>query len=90
MAYKKILISLSDTLLSEIKKISAEENMERNHLIEKVLLDYISKRRKGKIESALKQGYKAMGDINCLLAQEGIVADNKQLLAYELKLSESE
>lgn len=90
MGYRKILISLSDTLLCEIKKISAEENMERNQWIEKVLLDHIMSRRKEKNESALKQGYKAMGDINCLLAQEGIVADNEQLLAYELKLSESE
>ena len=31
-----------------------------------------------------------MGDINRTLAEEGIFADNEQLLTYEQKLSESE
>ena len=51
---------------------------------------HILKKRREKNEEALKQGYRAMGEVNLSLAEESVIADNEQLLTYELKLSESE
>ena len=41
-------------------------------------------------EKSLEKGYLKMGKINVCLAEEGITADNEQLLSYEQKLSECE
>jgi hypothetical protein len=45
---------------------------------------------KKETEKLLEKGYIAMGEINLSLAEEGIYADNEQLLTYEQKLSERE
>lgn len=90
MGNKKIVLSVSEALLSEIDEISSSENVSRSQWITSVLKSRILSVRKGKNEEALKQGYKDMGKINSRLAEESIVADNEQLLAYEQKLSESE
>lgn len=90
MGNKKIVLSVSEALLSEIDEISSSENVSRSQWITSVLKSRILSVRKGKNEEALKQGYKEMGKINSRLAEESIVADNEQLLAYEQKLSESE
>lgn len=90
MGNKKIVLSVSEALLSEIDEISSSENVSRSQWITSVLKSRILSVRKRKNEEALKQGYKDMGKINSRLAEESIVADNEQLLAYEQKLSESE
>lgn len=90
MGNKKIVLSVSEALLSEIDEISSSENVSRSQWITSVLKSRILSVRKRKNEEALKQGYKEMGKINSRLAEESIVADNEQLLAYEQKLSESE
>lgn len=78
MDNKKIVLSVSEALLSETDEISSSEKVSRALSV-----------RKSKTE-ALKQGYRDMGKINLRLAEESIVADNEQLLTYEQKLSESE
>lgn len=90
MGNKKILISLPEALLSEVDSLSSEENMSRSKWIRNSIAGSIKKRRRERRDEALREGYLAMGDLNVRLAEESVIADNEQLLTYELKLSESE
>ena len=90
MGNKKILISMPESLLCEIDRLSSSENMSRSKWIRQTGQSHILKKRREKNEEALKQGYRAMGEVNLSLAEESVIADNEQLLTYELKLSESE
>ncbi len=90
MENKKILISVPCTLLSEIDKAAEGENLSRSELIRRAVKKEIKALSSEKLKRELEQGYIAMGEINLSLAEEGIYADNEQLLTYEQKLSESE
>ncbi|MBQ2940658.1 MAG: ribbon-helix-helix protein, CopG family [Clostridia bacterium] len=90
MKNKKILIALPYSLLSEIDSAAENEKLSRSEFIRTALKKELKVLRDKKIKEELKQGYIAMGDINLSLAEEGISADNEQLLTYEQKLSESE
>lgn len=89
MGNKKTAFSVAEALPSETGEISSSENVSRGRRITSALKRRVLSVRKRKTK-ALKQGYKEMGEINLRLAEESIVADNEQLLTYELKLSESE
>ena len=88
MENKKILISVPLSLLEEIDVFAS--GISRSEFIRQAVKKEIKALRKKKTEDELKRGYIAMGDINRTLAEEGIFADNEQLLTYEQKLSESE
>ena len=90
MENKKILISVPLSLLEEIDEFAKGEKLSRSEFIRQAVKKEIKALQKKKTEEELKKGYIAMGDINRTLAEEGIFADNEQLLTYEQKLSESE
>ncbi|MBR6720145.1 MAG: ribbon-helix-helix protein, CopG family [Clostridia bacterium] len=90
MKNKKILISVPCSLLSEVDRACADEGVSRSEFIRNAVKKELKELKRRKTEEILKAGYIAMGDINLSLAEEGIDADNEQLLAYEQKLSESE
>lgn len=90
MGNKKILISLPEALLSEVDVLASEENVSRSKWIRESVTRTICQKRREVRERALEEGYLAMGKLNARLAEESIIADNEQLLTYELKLSESE
>ncbi len=85
---KKILISVPETLLDKID--SAKNGISRSEFIRNAVSKELSALEKEKLYEELKKGYMSMGEINLSLAEEGISADNEQLLTYEQKLSESE
>ncbi len=90
MNNKKILISLPEDLLSGIDSAAESENVSRSEFIRNAVKKELKALSKKKLDEELKKGYIAMGEINLSLANEGICADNEQLLTYEQKLSESE
>lgn len=90
MGNKKILITMPEALLSEVDQLSSEENMSRSKWIRESVAGSVKAKRREKTAKALKEGYIAMGKLNVRLAEESVIADNEQLLTYELKLSESE
>ena len=90
MLSKKILISVPCTLLSEIDLAAENEKLSRSEFIRKAVKKELKALKEMKLAEELKQGYIAMGEINLYLAEQGIGADNEQLLTYEQKLSESE
>ena len=90
MLSKKILISMPCSLLDELDSAAKEEGLSRSEFIRTALKKELKALRDKKTEEYLKKGYIAMGEINLSLAEQGIDADNEQLLTYEQKLSESE
>ena len=90
MENKKILISVPLSLLNEIDEFAKEESLSRSEFLRQAVKKEIKALRSKKTEEELKKGYIAMGEINRSIAEEGICADNEQLLTYEQKLSESE
>ena len=88
MMNKKILISLPESLLFGIDQ--AKGGLSRSEFIRNAVIKELKSLEKAKIEEELKQGYIAMGEINLSIAEDGLCADNEQLLTYEQKLSESE
>lgn len=90
MGSKRVLISLPANLLSDIDSMASRQGESRSLWIRGALCDKLKKQRADAREKALEQGYRVMGRINRRLAEEGLIADNEQLLTYEHTLSESE
>ncbi len=87
---KKILISLSDSLLKEVDALASLQNVNRSEFIREAMKLYIRERKKVEISDRMKKGYEEMAEINLELARYCYDADCRQLLSYEEKLSECE
>lgn len=85
---KEIVISLPDSVLTELEKLAEEQN--------KTVSDFISGliRREcfenSKSEEEMAEGYRQMGDLNLELAEAFLQAEEETLNWYEEKLSECE
>ena len=88
--FKKISISLPDTLLSKIETLAFEDGLSRDALICDILEKYSQKRKRSEIEKELTDGYRAMAALNREWAELCVGADNSQQADYEENLSESE
>ena len=87
---KKILISLSDSLLSEVDLLAHAQNVNRSEFIREAMKLYIKERKKIERCEQMKDGYVKMSNINLEIAEQCISADNQQQTDYEEKLSECE
>lgn len=87
---RKILVSLSDTLLKEADTIAKNNNMNRSEFIRSAMKLYIREQKKASLYDKMKKGYLEMADINLQLADECYLTDCEQLYNYEAKLSECE
>lgn len=91
MGNKKILISLPEALLSEVDFLASEENVRPEQMDQGIRhKDYRQNAARGEGAALWRKATLPMGELNARLAEESIIADNEQLLTYELKLSESE
>lgn len=87
---KRILISLPDSLLSEIDKYAESNAITRSEFIREGLRTYLKERRRRDIREMMEKGYAEMGAINLQIAEEFAYADELQLRDYEQMLSECE
>ena len=87
---KKILISLPDTLLSEVDSLAIAQNSSRSEFIREAMRRYVDNKRYALCADALKKGYEEMADINIELAELCLEQDNIQQQSYEEKLAECE
>ena len=87
---KKILISVSDSLLEEVDLIAHNENINRSEFIREAMKLYIKERKKQHRKEAMKKGYEQMANINLEIANLCFEADCQQQKNYEEKLSECE
>lgn len=87
---KRILISLPDSLLSEIDKYADIDSVTRSELIREAMRFYIKERRRRNISEMMEKGYEEMGAINLKIAEDFLEIDELQLKNYEQMLSECE
>lgn len=87
---KKILISLPDSLLSEVDLIASNDKQSRSELIREAMRLYVKERKRLELVEKMKEGYQLMAKINLEYAQMGLEADNQQFQRYEEKLAECE
>ena len=87
---KKILISLPDTLLTDVDNIATSRKINRSELVREAMKHYVERQKRASLELSLKEGYEAMGDINIEIAEYSLCADNIQQQSYEEKLAECE
>lgn len=85
---RKILISLPDDLIKELDSFISIEKMNRNELVRKALELYINKAKNHEAREKMKKGYQEMAEINILLAEMCVEADNDQQIKYEKRLGE--
>ncbi len=88
--YKKVLITIPESLLDEIDAVADSEKTSRSELIRQVMKEYVDKHNKKCLRDALISGYREMGKLNLDLAQMCFDADNECQRCYEEKLAESE
>ena len=87
---KKILISVSDSLLSEVDLLANRQNVNRSEFIREAMKLYIKERKRIERCEQMKKGYEEMSEINLEIAEYCFEADCKQQYDYEEKLSECE
>jgi len=87
---KKILISLPDTLLSEIDEYIESKNINRSEFVRRAMKGFLREQQLSSMREQLKKGYQEMGEINLSLAEMYFESDNDTQRMYEEKLSESE
>lgn len=87
---KKILISLPDTLLTEVDSLALARNVNRSEFIREAMRQYIHQKKKADLNDELKKGYEAMSEINLEIAEFCFSADDIQQRSYEEKLAECE
>ncbi len=85
---RKILISLPDSLLTEVDDFASSQNINRSEFIRDAMRLYIKERKKSEINARLKRGYEEMAEINLDIAQFCVPADEQQQISYEAKLLE--
>ena len=77
------MISLPNTLLQEVDGIVSKEKVNRSYLIREAMCMYISEMRKRQIREKLQDGYIEMSNINLLLANEAVQAENEAVETIE-------
>ncbi len=87
---KRILISLSDSLLSEVDLLAKAQNINRSEFIREAMKIYIRERKQIERCEQMKKGYIEMSKINLDIANECFSSDNEQLKNYEENFSECE
>ena len=87
---KKILISLPDTLLTEVDALLPMEKINRSEFIREAMRFYIKEKRRIELRKALIRGYLDMGELNLHIAKECIYAEGYDMRCYEENLAESE
>lgn len=85
---RKILISVPDSLLTEVDDFANSQNINRSEFIREAMRLYIKERRKTELYARMKKGYEEMAEINLDIAEYCVSADEAQQRAYEVKLSE--
>ena len=87
---KKILISLPDTLLSEIDEYVINENINRSEFVRRAMKGFLREKHLNTMRDRLIRGYQEMGELNLSFAEMYFETDCLTQLRYEEKLAESE
>lgn len=80
----RIMISLPDSLLSEVNRIAVSEKISRSDVIREAMQFYIAERNKRLFIEQMKKGYLEMANINLALAIEHYRLESEVSQKFEL------
>ncbi len=69
-ASKRIIITISEILLSEVDHFTALENRNRSEIVREAIMFYLDNRKRELMIEQMKKGYLEMAPINLTLALE--------------------
>jgi len=87
-ASKRIIITLSPKMLSELDEAAFLEKKNRSQLLREAIHYYLGERKKNLIKEQMKKGYKEMAEINLTLTRNTCNIDEEALLNGLEKLVE--
>lgn len=70
MSARKIVVTLAESLLSEVDLVKYEECQNRSQFINEALRYYLGERKKQSLRHQLTQGYVEMAEINLYMSGE--------------------
>ena len=85
---KRIMISLPESLLTEVDGLVSSENRNRSEFIREAMKLYIAERKRYTIMEQMKRGYQEMAHINLSLAIEQFDAEEEVQPDYDKRLVE--
>ncbi len=86
---KRVMITMTDSLLEEVDGLAKQENRNRSEFIREVMRCYIDDRRRRELRETLREGYCKMSQLNRELAEEGVTACEQAFALYEEVLARS-
>jgi len=69
-ASKRIIITISEILLSEVDHFTALENRNRSEIVREAIMFYLDNRKRELMIEQMKKGYMEMAPINLTIALE--------------------
>jgi len=87
-ASKRIIITVSESLLSEVDEFTVLECKNRSEIVREAIRYYLNDRRKEQLRDQMKKGYLEMAEINLKLACETAGMDEELFRRCEHKLLE--
>jgi CopG family transcriptional regulator/antitoxin EndoAI len=87
---KRIMITLPECLLEEIDELVELHFRSRSQCVRQAMKMLIRERKKEDLRKRMRKGYIKMGQLNMMLAEEGIASDCADMEEYTRHLAESE
>ncbi|MDD3852587.1 MAG: CopG family transcriptional regulator [Syntrophomonadaceae bacterium] len=87
-ASKRIIITVPESLLSEMDDISMQECKNRSEIVREAIGFYLGERKKTFLKEQMKKGYLEMADINLNFACENCGVEEDELTNCIEKLLE--
>lgn len=74
---KKVLITLPESLLSEVDYLASLDNKNRSEFIREAMQHYLDERKQSELRTQMVQGYSEMADINRRISEEWLETENE-------------
>jgi CopG family transcriptional regulator/antitoxin EndoAI len=87
-ASKRIIVSISEMLLSEVDSFTILEKRNRSEIVRDAIKFYLEERKKELMIEQMKRGYLEMAPINLTLASEGTSLEEEIVVWHEYELLE--
>lgn len=87
-ASKRIIITVSESLLSEVDDITTVESKNRSEIVREAIKFYLRERKRIMIIEQMKKGYLEMAEINLKIACKNVGTEEEALVNCIEKLLE--
>lgn len=74
---KRVIVTLSNTLVEELDEIAQKESSNRSELIRKATVFYLQEKKKRLTREMMQRGYMEMAKINLNIASEAFIAEGE-------------